>query len=120
MEMSLGKVLIPVSPDLPTSNDRSQTTAQGTERPGAVSPVAELPQRKLQAQMAAIASQLQEFLSTSDRDIEFRVDADTHAQVVTVRDATSGEVIRQFPSEDVLRVLKNVAAQQGTLLDEIV
>ena len=80
-------------------------------------PVAEAPEPVGKQQMEAIASQLQEFLRSSERDIEFRVDADTKAQVITVRDATSGEVIRQFPNEDALRVLKNLAAQQGTLFN---
>ena len=63
----------------------------------AVQPVKAPPEPMAQKQSEAIASQLQEFLSSNDRDIEFRVDADTKAQVVTVRDARSGEVIRQFP-----------------------
>jgi flagellar protein FlaG len=70
--------------------------------------------------MAAVASQLQEFLNSSQRDVEFRVDAETHLQVVTVRDSVTGQVIRQFPNEDVIRVVKNLTAQQGTLLDEAV
>ncbi len=117
MEVGLAKALTPVSPGLPSTTYRSPQTASGTGRPAAVPPVV-APERS-QQQIEAIASQLQEFLSSSERNIEFRVDADTHAQVVTVRDAASGEVIRQFPNEDVLRVLKNLTAEQGTLFDGV-
>jgi flagellar protein FlaG len=120
MDTGLVKALTPVSPGLQSSTDRKSQTATGTERPAAVSSFAAPPGRSLQQQMEAIASQLQEFLNSSERDIEFRVDADTHAQVITVRDAASGEVIRQFPSEDVLRVLRNLNAQQGTFFNGVV
>ena len=67
--------------------------------------------------MTAIAAQLQEYLQSSERDVEFRVDADTDAQVVTVRNAATGDVVRQMPSEEALRVIKNLIADQGTLLN---
>jgi flagellar protein FlaG len=96
------------------------TAASGTPSPVAVSAVAESAARDLSQKMAAVASQLQDFLNSSQRDVEFRVDADTHLQVLTVRDSITGQVIRQFPNEDVIRVVKNLTAQQGTLLDEAV
>jgi flagellar protein FlaG len=118
MNISFAKVPTPVSPDLPSTSNRSAPAAAASMEPvAAVQPVKAPPEPMAQKQLEAIASQLQEFLSSSDRDIEFRVDADTKAQVVTVRDAKSGEVIRQFPNADALRVLKNLAAQQGTLFN---
>ena len=113
MNISLTKVLAPVPADLQPRTNRQPQAAAAPAEP-AETPAAKAPEPVTQKQMEAIASQLQEFLSSSDRDIEFRVDADTKAQVVTVRDARSGEVIRQFPNADALRVLKNLAAQQGT------
>jgi uncharacterized FlaG/YvyC family protein len=116
MNISLNKVVAPVPPDLQPKTNRQPQVAAVPPEPAAI-PVAEAPEPVNQKQMEAIASQLQEFLSSSDRDIEFRVDVDTKAQVVTVRDAKSGEVIRQFPNADALRVLKNLAAQQGTFFN---
>ena len=116
MNISLTKVVAPVPVDLqPRPNRQAQGAAAPVE--AVENPAADAPEPVNQKQMEAIASQLQEFLSSSDRDIEFRVDADTKAQVVTVRDARSGEVIRQFPNADALRVLKNLAAQQGTFFN---
>jgi flagellar protein FlaG len=120
MNISFAQVQTPVvSPDLPTATSRTAPApAVPVVETAVVAKPAEAPPEPMaQKQLEAIASQLQEFLSSSDRDIEFRVDADTKAQVVTVRDARSGEVIRQFPNADALRVLKNLAAQQGTLFN---
>ncbi len=118
MNISFAKVPMPVSPDLPSTAGRGAPAVAAPVDPVvAVQPVEAAPEPVGQKQLEAIASQLQEFLSSNDRDIEFRVDADTKAQVVTVRDAASGEVIRQFPNADALRVLKNLAAQQGTFFN---
>jgi flagellar protein FlaG len=126
MDIKITKAVTPVSSGLQSTADRNYSTATGQLSPAAVSPVAappaparvpSAPQRDLQSRMEVVAAQLQEFLQSSERDIEFRVDADTGAQVVTVRDANSGDVIRQMPGEEVLRVLKNLTAGQGTLLD---
>ena len=64
---------------------------------------------------AAVAVELQQFLRDSQRDVEFHVDEESGAQVVTVRDAVSGDVVRQMPTEDVLKVLRYINAQSGTL-----
>ncbi|MEO8314606.1 MAG: flagellar protein FlaG [Pseudomonadota bacterium] len=102
-----------------SAKHQASATASGS-MPAAVSAFAESAERDLRQQMAAVASRLQEFLNSSQRDVEFHVDADTHVQVVTVRDAVTGQVIRQFPNEEAIRQVKNLTAQQGALLDEAV
>jgi flagellar protein FlaG len=119
MKIELLGALTPVSAVPRSDKHPAKATASGPT-PAAVSALAESTARDLRQQMAAVASQLQEFLNSSQRDVEFHVDADTHLQVVTVRDSLTGQVIRQFPNEDVIRVVKNLTAQQGTLLDEAV
>ena len=127
MDIQAMKALTVVSASLPATTDKPLTSATGAMAPVAAKPIVELPQqavpketprRDFKSQTAAIAEQLQAYLQSSDRDIEFRVDADTGSQVVTVRDAASGDVIRQMPSEEALRILKNLDAGQGTLLNE--
>jgi flagellar protein FlaG len=123
------KAPTPVSPGLAQSADKSLQAATGAVTPVAVKPVVampeqapaqEAPQRDIKSQTAAIAAQLQSYLKSSQRDIEFTVDGDTGSQVVTVRDANTGDVIRQMPSEEALRILKNLNAGQGTLLNRTV
>ena len=120
MDIGLARAVTPASPIPASKNDQARPVVSGSPESAATSAVVATRLPLSGGKLEAIASQLQEFLNTSQRDIEFRVDADTHVQVVTVRDAVSGDVIRQMPGEDVLRVLKNLGAQQGTFLNEAV
>jgi flagellar protein FlaG len=120
MEIGSVKALAPVSAVLQSTNEPGNSTASGAMDPAAALTFAQPREPALHFDMDAIASELQNFLNSSQRDVEFRVDADTQVQILTVRDSVTGQVIRQFPNEDVSRVLKNLTAQQGTLLNELV
>lgn len=56
-----------------------------------------------------VASNLQEFVNLIDKELKFTVDTETGRQVVTVKDGTNGEIIRQIPSEEVLKLAQNLA-----------
>jgi flagellar protein FlaG len=66
------------------------------------------------------ARQIEAFMRNMNRYLEFRVDQDSGRTVVTVRDKTTGEVVRQIPSEEVLRLAHNLGGKLGTLLSETV
>jgi flagellar protein FlaG len=117
MDISSTKAVAPVPVVLPVKSDRTLPTATGAMQPAAVSPVAKPPERVPVAHLEAITQQLQDYLRSSDRDVEFRVDVDTGTQVITVRDGATGDIVRQFPGEEVLRAFKNMNAGRGTLLD---
>ena len=128
MDIPGSKPVAPVATALQSPTDTVSKAAKYALTPAAVKPVvataaapspAQSLQQDMKDQAAAIAAQLQDFLQSSRRDVEFRVDADTHTQIVTVRDANTGDVIRQMPSVEALRVLKSLNAAQGTLLDHI-
>lgn len=65
----------------------------------------------------AVAQRIQQYLRESGRELDFRVDADTNRTVVTVRDQTTGEVIRQIPSEEVLRIARSLSSPIERLAD---
>jgi flagellar protein FlaG len=71
-------------------------------------------------QAEAIAKQLQEFVRSTARDLEFRVDEATGRAVVAVRNSSTGELIRQMPSEEALRILQHLNVGQPTVLDRTV
>lgn len=75
------------------------------------------PQGDVRHRMEAVAQQLRDYLRSNGRDLEFRVDADTHAMVITVREAASGEVIRQIPNEEALQMRRWLDEWSGTFLD---
>ena len=75
------------------------------------------PQVDVRQRMAAVAQQLRDYLRSNGRDLEFRVDTDTHAMVITVREAASGEVIRQIPTEEALQMRRYLDEWSGTFLN---
>jgi flagellar protein FlaG len=56
-----------------------------------------------------VASKLQEFVNLIDKKLQFSVDETSGRHVVTVTDKLSGDVIRQIPSEEVLRLARNLS-----------
>jgi flagellar protein FlaG len=50
--------------------------------------------------------------------VRFEVDEDTDRLVVKVVDRASGELIRQIPSEEVLRIAKLLGKVPGVLMSE--
>lgn len=52
------------------------------------------------------------------RELNFSIDKDSGIQVVKVLDTSNDEVIRQFPSEEVLRIAKNLDKVLGVLFEE--
>ena len=57
------------------------------------------------------ARQLETFMQSMNRYLEFRVDEDSGRTVVTVKDRTTGDTIRQIPSEEVLRLAQNLGGK---------
>ena len=93
-------------------------TITGTSAAPAAQPApAAVSQGEMRQRMAAVAQQLRDYLRSSGRDLEFRVDADTDAMVITVREAASGEVIRQIPSEEALQMRHFLDEWSGTFLN---
>lgn len=69
----------------------------------------EVEQQQEQEAIEEVASKLQEFVNLIDKKLQFSVDEDSGRQVVRVTDRLSGDVIRQIPSEDVLRLARNLS-----------
>jgi flagellar protein FlaG len=60
------------------------------------------------------ARQLETFMESMNRYLEFRVDQDSGRTIVTVKDKSTGEVVRQIPSEEVLRLAHNLGGKGHT------
>jgi uncharacterized FlaG/YvyC family protein len=77
------------------------------------------PREDVREVTARIAERLEKYLKDSGRNVEYRVDAAAGATVITVRRADSGEVVRQFPSEEALAWLQRLNEQSGTFFDAL-
>ena len=95
----------------PVAITGTSTAPAAQPTPAAISP-GEMRQR-----MAAVAQQLRDYLRSSGRDLEFRVDADTDSMVITVRESASGEVIRQIPTPEALQMRRHLDEWSGTFLN---
>ena len=78
---------------------------------------APVPREDVREVTARVARQLEKYLKDSGRNVEYRVDADAGATVITVRRADTGEVVRQFPSEEALAWLHRLNEHSGTFLN---
>ena len=66
----------------------------------------------------SVTKQIDSFLRSIGRTINFRVDPGSGQMVVSVLDANTGEVIRQVPGEEALQLAQRIEDSMSALLDE--
>tara|TARA_B110000211_G_scaffold205795_1_gene240283 strand:+ start:33 stop:458 length:426 start_codon:yes stop_codon:yes gene_type:complete len=71
-------------------------------------------------QLEQMAQQLQDFMGEMNRSLQFKVDEDSGRDVIKVLDKNSGEVIKQYPSEEVLSLVSKLSESAGILIDQTV
>ena len=64
------------------------------------------------------AEQLQQFVQSMGRDLNFSVDSVTGYNIVRVVDSSTGELIRQLPSEELLRLAKSMETLKNVLVSQ--
>jgi flagellar protein FlaG len=119
-----------VSPESDSENGQSFSQEQGTANPSTerlgsntVSVNQNLSQASRQqadtevsessgAQLEEAVAKVESFLKVQNRDLAFTIDEDTKRSVVTVKDSSSGDVIRQIPSEEVLKLAERIQELQ--------
>jgi flagellar protein FlaG len=70
------------------------------------------------AELRRITEELQHHVSVVTPELEFSVDESSGRSMVKVTDRTTHEVIRQFPSEEMLQIAKGIDRfQKGLLLN---
>ncbi|MCZ4252018.1 flagellar protein FlaG [Pseudoalteromonas shioyasakiensis] len=71
-------------------------------------------------QLEKMAQQLQDFMGEMNRSLQFQVDEDSGRDVIKVVDKNSGELIKQYPSEEVLSLVAKLSETAGFLIDKTV
>jgi len=64
--------------------------------------------------------QLQEFMGEMNRSLQFQVDEDSGRDVIKVLDKDTGDIIKQYPSEEVLNLVSKLSETAGLLIDHTV
>jgi flagellar protein FlaG len=81
---------------------------QASESKGAEKPAT-------RAELEKAMNNIQEFVQSVRRDINFSLDDGNGRVVVKVTDANSGDVIRQIPSEEALKLAENLSEVRSLL-----
>jgi flagellar protein FlaG len=68
-------------------------------------------------QLEKVAQQLQQFVGEMNRGLEFSVDTDSGRDVIKVIDKNSGDLVKQYPSEEVLSLVANLSDMVGGFVD---
>ncbi|AXY00573.1 flagellar protein FlaG [Vibrio alfacsensis] len=69
-----------------------------------------------------MVAQMNEFVDAMNKGVSFRIDEESGRDVVTIFEATTGDVIRQIPDEEMLVVLRRLAehtANSGLLVEKV-
>ncbi len=95
----------------------SGQSANKPETPPAPAPA---PSREATAKAVAVVAEL---LQNHSRNLQFEVDEHSGMEIVTVLDGETGDVIRQFPSEEIVASARyitesNADVTTGVLLDQ--
>jgi flagellar protein FlaG len=94
-------------------------TAPKAQPVRAVTPVVEsISPEELNQKLEEIVQSLNEQLAETGRNLGFSIDKAINRQVVTVTNRDTGEIVRQIPSEVVIRVAHNIEELKGVLFDK--
>tara|TARA_R110000868_G_scaffold405641_3_gene685243 strand:- start:1251 stop:1664 length:414 start_codon:yes stop_codon:yes gene_type:complete len=111
--------IIPARPIVAKENQETNVLLEKQQNPQDFSKSAEKEEsteRVLSSQEISEAVEgLSKFANTTNRQLNFSIDEGTDKQVVKVTDAESGEVIRQIPSEEILRLSERLRELQSDL-----
>jgi flagellar protein FlaG len=69
-------------------------------------------------QLEELAIKLQEFVGGLNKSIKFETHQESGRDVVKVLDGESGDLIKQFPSEELLGIITNLSKASGILVNE--
>jgi flagellar protein FlaG len=89
----------------------SDASAQVARQQAAAPPVEP---RKIES----VTRQIDSYLRSMNKSLQFSVDKVTGETVVSIRDDETGEVIRQVPGEDALRIAQSIEDTLSAMLDE--
>lgn len=114
---SAGRVAAPVAP-MQSEGVRAAVAQPTAPKVSAPKPVElNFDEAKARKNLQEAVSALNEQMASSKTGLGFSVDESQNRPVVTVRNAETGEVVRQIPTDVVLRMGHSIDAMKGLLLN---
>ena len=74
--------------------------------------------KELRENLHEAIERLNQQLKANGRDLSFQMDEEIDRPIITVRNIETGEVVRQIPSEEVIRVAHSIEDAKGLLLNK--
>lgn len=99
---------------MPTDAEVVAKVASTVIKPSNVSQAAQ----PTQEVVAKTAQQLESFVASMGRDLSFSVDSTTGYHVVRVTNPQTGEVVRQLPSEELLKIAESMQQTGSGLVNQ--
>ena len=98
---------------------RAEAPAQAAER--SAEPVRQAPAAPPVEvhKIESVTRQIDSFLRSMNKSLQFRLDESTGRMIVSICDSETGEVIRQVPGEEALRIAQDLENRLSGMLDEI-
>ena len=103
-----------VQQNVPTDAEIVAKVASTVIKPSNVSQAAQ----PTQEVVAKTALQLESFVASMGRDLSFSVDSTTGYHVVRVTNPQTGEVVRQLPSEELLKIAQTMEQTGSGLVNQ--
>ena len=105
-----------VTPSTSVAAAATTTGPDRAERPGEL-PKLEADKPMSEQQANQVVTKLNLRIESVHSSVRFRVDDTTGKTVITVMNTDSGEVIRQIPNEEALRLAEALKKDQGTIIN---
>lgn len=106
--------------DVATGGGNASPPAAVESTPRATPPVHEVPERtasdsaaELAAAQQRVQQHVQTFMAEHDQEARFSVDRATGMTIVQIVNRASGELVRQIPTEEVVRIAQFLNAQSA-------
>jgi len=111
------------------SRPKEPVEIQGPDAPSPVEATQELQDKAYSAlklasdsvspqKLAELVEQIREAMPARSQSLRFQIDDVLDRPIVSVVDENSGEMIRQLPSEEVVRAARNIHYMRGILFDD--
>ena len=101
----------PGSAVIASSEPQREKPALPQEAPARAAPVT----KPTQQQVKEAVEQIQRNNVASSTDLQFSVDGATGRTIVSIVDAETGEVVRQIPTEEIMKMARSLERMQGLL-----
>lgn len=102
--------------NVPTVRNDAEVVAKVISTPIKSSNIAEVTQES-RAAIAKAAQEIESFMQSMGRNLNISVDGNTGYHVVTVTNPATGEVIRQMPSPELLKIAQSLPKYSGLMLN---